>query len=276
MTETASRKRTVRFDLKPRLVTVTRVEAISPTYTRISFSGEDLAGFQSLDPEDHIKVAFPEPGADAPVMPVIGGKGIEYPQGAKRPTLRDYTPRRFSAEARELVVDFVIHGEGPASNWAAQAAPGQKLGILGPRGSHTVEDVFDWYLLIGDETVLPSIARRLEEARPGTKMIAFIEVDGPSDEQAIDTTADAELIWVHRHGAAAGTTTVLEDAIRARFADGVPSGEVFAWAGGEAATLRGIRRYLLNEVGLDREWTSFSGHWKYGVANHDHHEAIED
>lgn len=276
MTETASRKRTVRFDLKPRLTTVSSVESITPTYVRITVAGDDLAGFQSLDPEDHIKLAFPEPGADAPVLPVVGEKGIEYPEGAKRPTLRDYTPRRFNADTNELVIDFVLHGEGPASNWASQAVPGHKLGILGPRGSHVVEDVFDWYLLVGDDTVVPSIARRLEEAKPGTKVIAFVEVDSATDEQQIETAADVELTWVHRSGAPAGTTTVLEDAIRARFAEGIPAGEVFAWAGGEALSLRGIRRFLLNEAGLNREWTSFSGHWKRGVADHDHHEAIED
>lgn len=276
MVETASRTRRVRFDLTPRLVTVKSVEPISPRYVRITVAGESLAGFQSLDPEDHIKVAFPEPGADAPVLPTVGEKGITYPEGAKRPTLRDYTPRRLSTESNELVIDFVIHGEGPASNWAAQAVPGQKLGILGPRGSHVVDDVFDWYLMIGDETVLPSIARRLEEAKPGTKMVAFIEVNDEGDEQAIETAASVDITWVYRNGAQAGTSPVLEEAIRDWCAAGIPPGEVYVWAGGEANQLRGIRRYLLNEAGFQREWTSFSGHWKHGVADHDHHEPIED
>jgi NADPH-dependent ferric siderophore reductase len=276
MTDIASRKRTVRFDLQPRLVTVATVEEITPTYRRITFTGDDLATFQSLSPEDHIKVAVPEPGRTDIDLPEWGPNGLFYPEGRTRPQLRDYTPRSYSQQDRTLVVDLVLHGDGPASNWAARAEPGHRVGIMGPRGSHLVEDVFDWYLMIGDETVLPSIARRLAEAKPETTYVAFIEVNGPEDEQAFDTVANTEITWVHRNGDVPGTTTGLEEALRAFVAGGLPSGEVFVWAGGEAGILKGIRRFLLNEAGFDRNWTSFSGHWKYGVADHDHHEPIED
>ena len=76
--------------------------------------------------------------------------------------MRDYTPRRYDLDTLELDIDFVLHGDGPASTWAEQAKPGQFLHIGGPRGSMIVPDIFDSYLLIGDETALPAIARRLE------------------------------------------------------------------------------------------------------------------
>jgi NADPH-dependent ferric siderophore reductase len=268
-----TRKRTVRFDLTPRLAEVRRVESIAPTYIRITFGGDQLAGFSSLDAEDHFKLVIPAPGEREPLMPVVGPKGISFPEGAARPVIRDYTPRRFDPAINELVVDFVIHGHGPVSTWAAQAAPGQLAGILGPRGSHVVDGPFDWYLLIGDETVLPAIARRLEEASPEDRFVAFIEVDGAADEQVLETAANAEIRWVHRNGAGPGESTVLEDAIRAFT---FPEGEFFTWAGGEATTLRSIRRHLVGERGVSPEWASFSGHWKRGTANHDHHEPIED
>lgn len=276
MTDIANRKRTVRFDLNPRLVTVSAIEDISPAYRRITFAGDDLATFQSLSPEDHIKVAVPEPDATSPNLPEQGPDGLYYPEGRKRPDLRDYTPLRYSAADRELVVDFVIHGDGPASNWAARAEPGHQVGILGPRGSHIVEDAFDWYLLIGDETVIPSITRRLAEASPEKTYVVFIEINGPDEEQQFDSPADVEVTWVHREGAQPGTTTALEEAVRAFVTGGVPEGESFVFAAGEANGLKGIRRFLLNEAGFDREWTSFSGHWKYGISDFDHHEPIED
>jgi NADPH-dependent ferric siderophore reductase len=272
MTETVSFKRTVRFGMAARLVEVRRVETITPGYVRIVLGGDALEGFQSLDAEDHFKLALPAEGAIAPVLPIIGPDGPAYPEGAARPVMRDYTPRRFDAGANELTVDFVVHGEGPASNWASQAAPGQLVGVLGPRGSRVVEDVFDWYLLIGDDTALPAMARRLEEAAPGRKFLAVIEVDGPEHEQHIDTAADATVMWVHRNGAAAGTTTLLEDAVRSLE---LPDGDGFVWAGGEANTMKPIRRYLVNECGFDPSRLAFSGHWKLGVANHDHHEPVE-
>ncbi len=276
MTDIASRKRRVRFDLQPRLVTVTAVEDITPTYRRITFTGDDLATFQSLSPQDHIKVALPEPDATSPNLPEQGPDGLHYPEGRKRPDLRDYTPLRYSQEDKELVVDFVLHGDGPASNWAARAEAGHQVGILGPRGSHIIEDAFDWYLLIGDETVIPSITRHLAEASPEKTYVVFIEVNGPDDEQQFASPANVEVTWVHRNGARPGTTTALEEAVRAFVAGGVPEGESFVFAAGEANGLKGIRRFLLNEAGFDREWTSFSGHWKYGVSDFDHHEPIED
>jgi len=38
-----------------------------------------------------------------------------------------------------------------------------------------VPDIFDSYLLIGDETALPAIARRLEELPAGRTVLAVIE-----------------------------------------------------------------------------------------------------
>lgn len=268
-----ARTRRVMHGIKPRVVSVSHVEQITPNYVRITFTGEDLSDFVSLDPDDHIKLVFPTAPDVAPPMPTPGERGPVWPDGEARPTMRDYTPRRYDPEQRTLHIDFVIHGDGPASNWAKQATVGQQLGVLGPRGSKIVANDFDWYLMLGDETVLPSIARRLEEFAPGTKAIAVIEVDSKGHEQQIDTAADAQLIWVHRNGAAAGATNGLELAIRALE---LPEGDGYVWAGGEALSLKPIRRHLLRERGLRPEWASFSGHWKRGVANHDHHEPIED
>lgn len=265
--------RTVLFPLTPRLVEVVLVEDLTPAYRRITLAGEQLAGFQSLDAGDHIKLAVPHPGEAEPTMPTIGPDGIRVPEGARRPITRDYTPRRFDAARNELVVDFVLHGDGPASNWAAQAAPGQRVGVLGPRGSRVVDAEFDWYLMLGDETVLPEIARRLEEAPPGRRIHAFVEVDGAADAQELPTAAQAEVRWVFRNGVAPGVSAALEKALRG-FA--FPTGTFFTWAGGEANSLRSIRRFLVRERGIPPALASFSGHWKRGVADHDHHEPIED
>ena len=84
------------------------------------------------------------------------------------------------------VIDFVLHGDGPAASWAANAVAGSLVGQGGPRGSLVVSDDFDWYLLAGDETALPSIARRLEELPPGCDPVLPPFV-GP--EEAVAPTA---------------------------------------------------------------------------------------
>ncbi len=87
------------------------------------------------------------------------------------------------------------------------------------------------------------------------------------------TDAQADIHWVRRHGAEPGASTVMEVALR-RFA--FPGGDFFTWVGGEATTLRSMRRYLVREREVNPELASFSGHWKRGVAGHDHHEPIEN
>jgi NADPH-dependent ferric siderophore reductase len=106
-------------------------------------------------------------------------------------------------------VDFVLHGDGPASSWAAQAEVGQKIVIGGPRGSMIIPDAFDWYLLAGDETALPAIGRRLEELPAAARAVAVIEVASKEEEQLLRTNAQAEIIWVHRNGAEAGNNDLL-------------------------------------------------------------------
>jgi NADPH-dependent ferric siderophore reductase len=265
----ASPLRTERFPLAARLVEVRSVVDLTPRYRRITLGGDELAGFRSLDPDDHFKLAVPAPGRERPALPEFGPEGPSYPEGSERPVLRDYTPRRFEPERNELVVDFALHGDGPATSWAARARPGDLAGVLGPRGSRILDATFDWHLLVGDETALPSIARRLEEAQPGQRFVALVEVDDTVDEQAIETRADLTMTWVHRKG---GNDSLLGAVRDLAF----PDGTFYTWAGGEANALRDIRRHLVNERGIDPSLASFSGHWKRGVANHDHHEPIED
>lgn len=273
MTATERTVELVRFPLRLRLLTVRRAERITPRMVRVTLGGGDPAGFETRDPDDHVKVFFPVPGVETPAVPTYGQNGPTIPADGRKLIMRDYTPRRYDPAAGELDLDFVIHGDGPASAWAAAARPGQILVVAGPRGSNVVPNAFDWYLLCGDETVLPSIARRLEEFPAGARAIAFVEVPDAAEEQPIVTRADLALTWLHRDGVAAGTTDLIERAVRTL---DFPPGDPYVWASGEATSLRTLRRHLLHERGLRREWCHFSGHWKRGEANHDHHAPLDE
>src|SRR5690606_18511600 len=76
---------------------------------------------------------------------------------------RDYTPRRVDHTSGELVLDFVLHGEGPAAEWARRARPGDSLSFVGPKSSLVLPPDVSAVVLIGDETALPAIARFLDE-----------------------------------------------------------------------------------------------------------------
>ena len=185
----------VTHEIKRRRLDVLRVVDLTPRMRRVTLGGPELAGFVSLGSDDHIKLMFAQNAAEQAALqsPTFNIKG-DGPQ----PAMRDYTPRRFDLSLGELDIDFVLHGDGPASTWAEQAQVGQHLYIGGPRGSMIVPDIFDSYLLIGDETALPAIARRLEELPAGRRVLAVIEIADAAEQQALQSAAEVDVIWVLR------------------------------------------------------------------------------
>ncbi|WP_028602189.1 siderophore-interacting protein [Ottowia thiooxydans] len=261
----------IRHELRLRQPSVQSVERLSPNMIRIVLQGEDLKGFTSLGFDDHVKLMLPDPATGVLSVPSVGPDGIRHADGAPRPAMRDYTPRSFDAQAGLLTLDFAVHDAGPATQWAEQAKPGQKVGIGGPRGSMIIPMAFDGYLLVGDDTALPAIARRLAELPSGAPVLVIAEVDSPADELRFETTADLRLIWVHRQGAAPGTTTLLLDALRK--AD-LPAGDFHAWVACETSAAKAMRAHLVGERGARPAWTKAAGYWRVGAA--DSHETHND
>jgi NADPH-dependent ferric siderophore reductase len=257
----------VRHELKRRLLQVARVDMITPHLKRITLTGEDLHDFVSAGFDDHVKVFFPEPGADRPVLSE-GGPGTPPAPGEPRPTMRDYTPRRFDTAARELAIDFVIHEAGPATEWASQAQPGQYLAVGGPRGSFVIPDGFDWYWLIGDESALPAIARRLEELPAGVQVVATIEGRDAQARFAFDTRANVQEQWCY---ASEQGESALLDAVRATR---LPEGQGYVWAAGESAVMRAVRQHLAEERAIHKSRIRASSYWKRGATGV--HETLDD
>lgn len=232
----------VRHELKRRDLQVLRVETLSPGMRRVVLGGEDLADFTSASFDDHVKVFFPADGGTA---------------------ARDYTPRRHDRAARTLVLDFALHGDGPAADWARQAQPGQRLLVGGPRGSFVVPLDFDWYLLAGDETALPAVARRLEELPAGSRAIVRLQV-AASDRLPLASAAQLDLQW-------ADDEAGLLAALRAL---ALPAGHGYAWCAAEARVAAEARRILVEDKGHDRRAIRAAAYWKRGAAAH--HENLAD
>jgi NADPH-dependent ferric siderophore reductase len=228
----------VRHELKFRIAEVARTERITPRVVRVTLKSDDFESFRSDAYDDHVKLFVAAPGTEL-VLPERGPNGLIFPEGVPRPEARDYTPRSFDREAGELVIDFVLHGGGPATVWAANARPGDRVGIGGPRASFVVRGDFDWYLLVGDETALPAIGRRIEELPDEARIIAFIEVEDPAERQQFSTTANRELHWIFRN--APGTPNLPEMVRTAA----LPAGTDYAFVAGEAAMAAAVREHLL-------------------------------
>ncbi|MBV2363765.1 siderophore-interacting protein [Streptomonospora nanhaiensis] len=260
------------YPLRPRVLAVRTAERLTPGLVRVVLGGPDLDGFRTDNFADHVKLFFPDEATGELRMPRLTEDGRADFRDP-RLVFRDYTVRRYDPGAGELTIDMVAHEHGPGGRWAVRARPGDRIGVLGPRGTHHMDVGFDYFLIGADETALPAAARWLEELPRTATVLAFLEVADSGEELKLDTPDDTALTWLHRGGAAPGTTDLLERAIRGAR---LPEGRGFAWCAGEATTLKPIRRHL-KERGFERR-TGFDvdGYWRRGTSNHDHHADEED
>lgn len=237
-----------RLKLEPvrRNLTVKQVQSLTPRMLRVTLAGDELAGFVSPSPDDHIKLLFP----------------VENSDGMKR----DYTPRRFDAATRTLSVDFALHEGGVGSDWAQQAKPGDPMQIAGPRGSGVVSAPGAWWLLIGDETALPSIGRRLEEMASGVRVTALMAVTGPEEEQQFATRADLNVLWVHRPDAQAAEPEPLLTAISGLK---LPAGPGFIWIAAETEVVRALRAHFIDTLGHPTAWIKAAAYWSLHPETHE-------
>ncbi len=256
----------LRHPLKFRLLQVRRVVRLSPYMVCITFTGDDLADFVSASFDDHLKVFLPHPGETAPALPTLGPDGPVYPQGRNKPITRDYTPRRYDAATGELDIEFVLHDAGPATLWAAQAQPGQCIGIGGPRGSFVIPTGYDWHLLVGDESALSAIARRLEELPAGSQAHAVLSVSHEAARLTLQSAAQLHLTWVTADSPHRQADSML--AALQQWA--TPAGQGYAWVAGELSMVRAVRSLLLTERGLDKARVRAASYWKQGeIASHE-------
>lgn len=192
-------------------VRVARLERLSPSFLRVTFTGEDLEDYADLGYDARTKLFFPT--AD----------GYQHlPRGEdwylrwrdlpdeQRNTIRTYTTRAVRPDVREVDVDVVLHGDaGPASRWANRVQPGDPLVLMGPNaasdGPHggvefSLPEAQRPVLLAGDETAVPAIAVILEQLPEETTGAAYLEVPEPGDQWQLRAPAGVSVTWLARDG----------------------------------------------------------------------------
>src|SRR5690606_1656447 len=146
----------------------------SPNYPRLK---ENTVTRPQSRPPVTLTVLRREPVAAHLVRVVLGGDGfdtfaaraetdsyvkLELPHAGES-VVRSDTVRRVDADAREIWIDFVVHGdEGVAGPWARSVAPGTEVAVRGPGGGYRPDPSADFHLLAGDETAVPAVAAALE------------------------------------------------------------------------------------------------------------------
>ncbi|HZF84847.1 MAG TPA: siderophore-interacting protein, partial [Burkholderiaceae bacterium] len=105
----------------------------------------------------------------------------------------------------------------------------------------------------------------------GARAVVLAEVDGPEDEIALPTAAQARVVWVHRGRTPAGASEPpLLAALRETL---LPTGDFHAWIGCESSAAKALRAHLVNECKANPKWIRASGYWRRGAAGtHDSHD----
>jgi NADPH-dependent ferric siderophore reductase len=238
---------------------VMRTERLTPGMVRVVLGGGDLEQLVMPDATDaYVNAAF-RPAAASYDEVFDPAQVRETAPPEQWPARRRFTVRSWDADAREIVLDFVVHAdEGVASRWALRAEPGGVLVFTGPSGGYRPPTDAAWHLLVGDESALPAIAASLEAMTPGERAVVRVLCDGPAHEVALTSPADLDLRWLHRHGDERDDS-LLPAAVEAiEFGDGAP----FGFVHGEADEIRAVRRHLLQERGLSRRDLSCSPYWR--------------
>lgn len=288
---------------------VRHTRRLSPSFLRVTFTGEDLDAFADNGFDQRIKLVLPRSGTD---FDELGRGGDWYAAWRRlrddvRPPLRTYTVRAVRPALREVDVDVVLHGDaGPASRWASTARPGEAVGLVGPdRGFDGVHGGVEFrppadvrtVLLAGDETAVPAIAGILERLPVDATGEAVLEVPTAADILDLGAPDHISLTWLPRRGAGHGARlrpAVEAAAERLGFDHANPAQRTaaptednedlvwdvpdpehsrveprdrrYAWLAGEAGVITDLRRYLVNDLGVDRRSVAFMGYWRLGRA----------
>ncbi|SDG52338.1 NADPH-dependent ferric siderophore reductase, contains FAD-binding and SIP domains [Sinosporangium album] len=282
-------------------VEVMRAVRLSTSFIRVTFTGDDLRYFADNGYDQRIKVVLPHAEGGFHHFPENGRDWYQrwraLPSERKN-QFRTYTVRAVRQDQAQVDVDFVLHGDsGPASRWVARAQPGAPAILVGPNAAYgAVHGGLEWrppaeatsVLLAGDETTVPAITNIIETLPAGVRARVLLEVPAADDALPIAAGPDVEISWLARGTAAHGELLVpavrqaaLSVAVAGSGADKtlndvdvdtdilweVPdpqNGTFYAWLAGEAGVVKTLRRYLVQELGVDRRAVAFMGYWRTG------------
>jgi NADPH-dependent ferric siderophore reductase len=227
----------------------------SPRMQRVVLGGPELDGFTVDGPASSIRVLLPQ--ADGTLeMPEWNGNEFVGRDGA-RALIRTFTPLLVDTERRELAIDVVLHGDGPAARWAADTAIGDAVAISGPGRYDRLDEGATSYLLGGDETAIPAIGQLLEALPATTAVDVRIELARPDARLELPEHPLGRITWLDAEPLAAPGDALVTSVERI---DELPPA---IWLAGEAAAIQRLRRHLFDVRGLSRAAVTARGYWKH-------------
>ncbi|MEL0636740.1 siderophore-interacting protein [Marinomonas sp. TI.3.20] len=233
---------------QPRELTVISTTLVTPHMLRVTLGGENISTMPENQESAYVKLIFPSESSRL---------------------MRTYTIRKQRTDA--IDIDFMLHDDsGPASSWAKNAKPGDRILVGGPGPKKMIEESAQWQLLIGDMTALPAISVNLETLPADAKGYAVIEVVSEEDIQPLKHPAGIELKWVVNTHPGSNDLALLEQVQALEWL----SDDVSVWAACEFGSMKALRRFFKDEKKVEKTNLYISSYWKQG-SNEDQHKAVK-
>ncbi|MFD0687471.1 siderophore-interacting protein [Actinomadura fibrosa] len=179
--------------------------------------------------------------------------------GAVRNALRTYSVWDYDPSAGVMELCVMDHpGDGPGARWARNARPGDEVVFGKPEGKFALR-TGAYHLFAGEETASVPFGAMLRALPADEAVFGAIETARPED--ALPLPRAAELSWCHRGDAAAASSGVLVDAVRAL---DLPDEPGTAYVAGEARTVQAVRAHLVDERGWPRRSVQVKPFWTPG------------
>lgn len=258
--------RRVRHPLQLRPARVRQIEEVGAHRRHITLEGPALQSLESDGFDDHIKLLLPPPGVTELPTPSIRSRGLpEWPANGPQPVARDYTPLAVDRARGRLTLGFYLHGDGPAARWAAAAQVGDAVLIGGPRGSAVWPTDLRWQWLVGDESALPAIQRRLAELPASVDVTVVLDLAHPTAPLPALALGGRTLHIVPRP-VQGHPEEVSAPLLRQLAALPRPQGRGFAWVGLERHSARAAHQWLYEAAGLAKGQVRATAYWQRGVS----------
>jgi NADPH-dependent ferric siderophore reductase len=232
----AERLGATRMDLR-----VHSVRRLTPLLVRVELTGDALRTFTY------------EPGQDLMLTADAGP-----PMVRRRWTIRSIDPT-----AGTVALDVVVHPGVAGASGLHEAAPGDAVEAIGPRGKVHLVPSARVHHFLGDQSFLPAAFAMAEAVAAPARAVVTMTVPTLEERLPLDApTADA-VRWVAEQGDDAATGLALLGASGL----GDPEDGVVVYVGGEMTLASTIRSALVRDHGWPRDAVMPKPYWRRGTPN---------
>jgi NADPH-dependent ferric siderophore reductase len=195
---------------------------------------------------------------------------VRVPNATGKFIRRRYSVRDVDRDRGELTLWVTTDHDGPGSDWARHAQPGDLVDLVGPRGKIPLDPDADWHVFLGDASGLGAFYRMAQSIEAPGRAIFIVEID--HDDDALTASFDEGIgitgIFVDRRGRAQNDPAGLLSGLAAfEF----PPDQGHAYLFGEFSVLKVLRSALVDR-GLDEDSISSKAFWRKGRNNAEHGE----